>query len=199
MTTARLIYTLGPSGAGKDSLLIWLQDRLPAGAPVHFVRRVVDRIALPDGEQHESVTPEAFAQLRAEHAFALHWKANGHQYGIRHTELATRLHTHWVFVNGSRAYLPQALAQFPSLTVLHITASAEVLRSRLIARQRENALAVEARVERSIGWQTPPGCQLLHIRNDTTLDAAGQQLLQALCGMPGWPKISKTNTSTLSI
>lgn len=186
MTAARLIYTLGPSGAGKDSLLTWLKDRLPPQAPVHFARRVVDRVAGAQGEQHESVTPQQFEQLRDAHAFALHWKANGHQYGIRHVELATQPNPHWVLVNGSRAYLPQALALFPTLAVLHITASAEVLRTRLVARQRENTAAIEARVQRSIDWQAPAGCHLLQIRNDTTLDAAGQQLLQALAGLPGW-------------
>ncbi len=187
--TPRLIYTLGPSGAGKDSLLAWLNDQLPPFAPVHFARRVIDRATQDWGEQHESVSPESFARQRDDDAFALHWKANGHQYGIRHSELAAtdERSPHWVLLNGSRAHLPQAIEGFPGLTVLHITASAEVLRARLISRQRENAVAVEARIQRSIDWQAPAGCHLLQIRNDSTLDAAGRQLLQALRALPGWP------------
>ena len=185
--TARLIYTLGPSGAGKDSLLAWLKTRLQPNAPVHFVRRVIDRAPQATGEQHESVSAESFKQLRASDAFALHWKANGHQYGIRHSEFAAQHEPHWVFLNGSRSHLPQALERFPNLKVLHITASAEVLRARLIARQRENAAAVEARVRRSIDWKAPAGCQLLQIRNDASLEEAGLQLLTALQTLPGWP------------
>ena len=187
--TARLIYTLGPSGAGKDSLLAWLKDRLPPNAPVHFARRVIDRAAQNTGEQHESVSADAFEQLRARDAFALHWKANGHQYGIRHSEFTAQHEPHWVLLNGSRAHLTQALERFPGLTVLHITASAEVLRARLIARQRENAVAVEARVRRSIDWSAPTGCQLLQIRNDAGLEEAGLQLLQALQSLRDWPNI----------
>ena len=185
--TPRLIYTLGPSGAGKDSLLAWLKDCLSPHVPVHFARRVIDRAPYDWGEQHESVSPESFARLRREDAFTLHWKANGHQYGIRHSELSAVGSPHWVVVNGSRAHLPQAIEGFPGLTVLHITASAEVLRARLISRQRENAVAVEARIQRSIDWQAPAGCHLLQIRNDSSLDAAGDQLLRALRTLPDWP------------
>jgi ribose 1,5-bisphosphokinase len=188
MMTSRLLYTQGPSGAGKDSLLMWLQVRLPVGSAVHFARRVIDRATVPGGEQHECVTPDAFVRMQSEHAFALHWTANGHQYGIRHSALATTSRTQWVVVNGSRAYLPQALKQFPDLTVLHITASAEVLRKRLTARKRESAAEIEARVQRAIDWHAPQGVKLLHIQNDTTLDAAGHQLLQDLAVLPDWPK-----------
>jgi ribose 1,5-bisphosphokinase len=186
--TPRLIYTLGPSGAGKDSLLAWLKDRLPPNAPVHFARRVIDRAVQSNGEQHESVSAESFERLRAQDAFALYWKANGHQYGIRHSEFSAQNEPHWVLLNGSRAHLPLALEQFPGLTVLHITASAEVLRARLIGRQRENAVAVEARVQRSIDWEAPAGCHLLQVRNDSTLGAAGLQLLKALASLPDWPQ-----------
>ena len=190
--TPRLIYTLGPSGAGKDSLLAWLKDRLPPHAPVHFARRVIDRARHDWGEQHESVSPESFLRLRDEDAFALHWKANGHQYGIRHIEVLAAQSPSWVLLNGSRAHLSLAIEKFPELTVLHITASAEVLRARLISRQRENAVAVEARVQRSIDWQAPAGCNLLQIRNDSSLDAAGYQLLQALRTLPDWPNTVST-------
>ena len=32
-TTAQLLYFMGPSGAGKDSLLDWLRQHLPTGRP----------------------------------------------------------------------------------------------------------------------------------------------------------------------
>ncbi len=185
--TARLLYTLGPSGAGKDSLLAWLKDRLAPDAPLHFARRVIDRAPQATGEQHESVSAESFERQCSLGAFALHWKANGHHYGVRHSEFSEQHEPHWVVLNGSRAHLPQAFERFPGLTVLHITASAEVLRARLIARQRENAVAVEARVQRSVDWKMPAGCQLLQVRNDTSLEEAGLQLLKALQTLPDWP------------
>lgn len=183
----RLLYTMGPSGAGKDSLLAWLKTRLRPQAPVHFARRTIDRPVQPGGEQHESVDAGAFSRLRDQGAFSMHWTANGLQYGVRHTEIAGLRRDQWVLVNGSRAYLPHALLQFPGMTVLHITAGAQVLRARLLARQRETPAMVEARVQRAIAFETPPECRLLEIHNDTSLDAAGANLMQSLNRLDKWP------------
>ncbi|MDZ7864578.1 phosphonate metabolism protein/1,5-bisphosphokinase (PRPP-forming) PhnN [Acidovorax sp.] len=186
-TTAQLLYFMGPSGAGKDSLLDWLRQHLPAGLPVQWARRTISRPASPGGEAHESTTPDAHAALRAAGAFALHWEANGLAYGVRHAEMAPLVQGRWLMVNGSRAYLPEALARYPDLVAVHITASPEVLRQRLQSRGRENADEVEQRVQRALRFLAPPGTAGIEVRNDTSLDAAGRQLLQALERLPGWP------------
>lgn len=186
-TTAKLLYFMGPSGAGKDSLLDWLRQHLPAGLPLQWARRTISRPAAPGGEAHESTTPNAHAALRAADAFALHWEANGLAYGVRHAELAPLAQGRWLLVNGSRAYLPEALARYPALVAVHITASPEVLRHRLQSRGRENADEVEQRVQRALRFLAPPGTAGIEVRNDTSLDAAGRQLLQALERLPGWP------------
>lgn len=186
-TTAQLLYFMGPSGAGKDSLLDWLRQHLPAGLPVQWARRTISRPASPGGEAHESTTHDAHAALRAAGAFALHWEANGLAYGVRHAEMAPLAQGRWLMVNGSRAYLPEALARYPALVAVHITASPEVLRQRLQSRGRENADEVEQRVQRALRFLAPPGTAGIEVRNDTSLDAAGRQLLQALERLPGWP------------
>ncbi len=186
----RLIYTIGPSGAGKDSLLSWLKTKLQPQAPIHFARRTIDRPVQQGGEQHESVDAGTFEHIRDHGAFAMHWAANGLQYGVRHTEFDGLRRDEWVMVNGSRAYLPHALLRFPGMTVLHITAEAEVLRSRLLTRQRETPAMVEARVQRAIAFQPPSDCQLLEIHNNTSLEAAGLHLLQSLNRLQKWPSPS---------
>lgn len=187
MSEARLLYFMGPSGAGKDSLLDWLRQHLPASLPVQWARRTISRPAAPGGEAHESTTPDAHAALRAADAFALHWEANGLAYGVRHGEMAPLAQGRWLLVNGSRAYLPEALARYPVLVAVHITASPEVLRQRLQSRGRENADEVEQRVQRALRFLAPPGTAGIEVRNDTSLDAAGRQLLEALERLPGWP------------
>jgi ribose 1,5-bisphosphokinase len=187
MSAARLLYFMGPSGAGKDSLLEWLRQHLPADLPVQWARRTISRPVATDGEAHESTTPEAHAALRDAGAFALHWEANGLAYGVRHGELQPLTQGRWLLVNGSRAYLPEALAHYPTLVAVHITASPEVLRQRLQARGRENADEVEQRVQRALRFLTPPGTAGIEVRNDHRLDDAGRQLLQALERLPGWP------------
>lgn len=135
--TGRLVYVVGPSGAGKDSVIDWLRQQLPQDARVHFARRTITRAVQPGGEQHDSVDVAAFMRLRESGAFAMHWEANALHYGIARAELAARCDGRTVIVNGSRAYLPQAARLFPELVVAHITADAQTLRRRLLARERK--------------------------------------------------------------
>ena len=185
--TGRLVYCMGHSGAGKDSLLDWLRQHLPASGGVHWAQRTISRAAQAGGEAHESVDEDRFLQLCDAQAFALHWEANGLHYGVRHAQLEPLGRGEWVLVNGSRAYLPQALQKFPELVAVHITASPDVLRQRLQARGRESAEQIEARVQRAAAFQPPPHAAAVQVHNDTTLDDAGRALLQALQQLPGWP------------
>ncbi|MEJ7688890.1 MAG: phosphonate metabolism protein/1,5-bisphosphokinase (PRPP-forming) PhnN [Variovorax sp.] len=174
--SARIVYVMGPSGAGKDSLLAWLLQHLPPQPPVHMARRTVTRAVHAGDEQHESVTPQAFAQLREAGAFAFDWHANGLDYGVRNEELRTRGADAWVIVSGSRAYLSQALVKAPHMKVVYIGAGIDTLRRRLLARGRENPENVEARVQRAAAFHAPP--QALRIDNDGELADAGGQLLR---------------------
>lgn len=188
---ARLVYVMGPSGAGKDSLLGWLRQNLPPSTPLHWAQRTISRPLQQSNalgtEQYESVCPATFAALRTNRAFAMHWDANGLGYGVRHAQVAPLALGRWVLVNGSRAHLPQALATFEHLLPVHITASSAVLRERLLARGRETPDEVEARVRRAQAFEQPAGVAHIEIHNDSTLDAAGQQLLAALQQTRGWP------------
>lgn len=190
MSTAapgRLLYVMGPSGAGKDSLLAWLREQLAPGLPLRFARRTISRPAAAAGEDHEAATPAAHAALQAAGAFALHWQANGLAYGVRHGELAPLARGAWLLVNGSRAYLPEALARYPALVAVHVTASPAVLRQRLLARGREGASEVEQRVRRALQFEAPPGAAGIEVRNDGALGDAGRALWHALAQLPGWP------------
>ncbi|RST56198.1 phosphonate metabolism protein/1,5-bisphosphokinase (PRPP-forming) PhnN [Variovorax sp. MHTC-1] len=173
----QLVYVMGPSGAGKDSLLAWLEDHLPPHMPMHLARRTITRPPRSGDEQHHSVSAQAFEQLNEAQAFAFDWQANGLRYGVRHDELSPLHLGKWVIVNGSRAYLPQALERFPHLTVVYVTASIEVLRQRLLARGRETPVMVDARVRRALAFKAP--AHAIEVRNDGALAEAGAQLLQA--------------------
>jgi ribose 1,5-bisphosphokinase len=182
---------MGPSGAGKDSLLEWLMAQLPARAPVHLARRTITRPTRADGEQHEGVDLPTFQRLHRAGEFCFAWRANGLHYGIRRSELAPLQEGGWVIVNGSRAHLAEAASSHPALTVLHITASVETLRQRLLARGREGREAVAARLQRVVEFRIPPQHRAIEIRNDGTLDEAGAALVAALRELdqgpePGW-------------
>ncbi len=180
----RLIYIVGPSGAGKDSVIGYARARLPVEAGVVFAKRTVTRPASAGGEDHIAVTDEEFERLLAQGAFAMHWRANGLAYGIG-AELRGWLDAGCtVVVSGSRAHLPVALAEFPGLEVVQVSASVETLRARLGARGREDAAQVESRLERAATQSLPPGIQARRIDNDGDLAVAGERLLASLLGAP---------------
>ena len=78
----RLVLVVGPSGAGKDTLIDLARAACAGEDSVVFARRVVTREA-SGSEDNEQVTPDAFRQARARGAFAVHWEAHGlHKAGI---------------------------------------------------------------------------------------------------------------------
>jgi ribose 1,5-bisphosphokinase len=190
----RLIYVIGPSGAGKDSLLNSLRQDMagmaaitatPTPPPLYFAKRTITRSHEQSNEDHEAVDTSNFESLVNCEAFAMHWFANGLQYGIRHQELAPMKEGTWVMVNGSRAYLEEAKQRVPGLTVLLITAPIEVLRARLLSRGRENEQAIEARLSRS--QDVALGSQDLCVSNGGSLAdsvATLKNLLQQRTGIP---------------
>lgn len=174
----RLVYVIGPSGAGKDSVLQGLREAWPQAAAAHWARRTITRPAEAGGEAHEAVDAATFEQLREAGAFALHWTAHGLGYGVRQTEIAPLHEQRWVFVNGSRAHLPQLLAHWPQATVVHIAASPQVLARRLATRGRESEQDIAQRLARAVPVVWPAG--VIHIENNHTLADAVDRLRLAL-------------------
>jgi len=174
----RLWYVMGPSAAGKDSVLAYVRQQLPAAAGVVFAHRYITRAADAGGENHIALSTAEFRQRQASGCFALCWQRNGLDYALGvevQSWLASGLD---VVVNGSRATLPQAQAVFPSLQPLWITASAAVRATRLAARGRETPQQIAARLREADAYPPPPGCLVL--QNDAALEQAGTRLLSLL-------------------
>ncbi|MEF2808088.1 MAG: phosphonate metabolism protein/1,5-bisphosphokinase (PRPP-forming) PhnN, partial [Desulfovibrio sp.] len=72
----RLIYVMGPSGSGKDSLMSGLLAAYPDAGLV-AARRYITRPESAGGEAHVSVTPERFAELSENGAFCMQWQSHG--------------------------------------------------------------------------------------------------------------------------
>lgn len=163
----RLIVVVGPSGAGKDSVITaWLQ-RQPAATRPHRVRRTITRPA-DVHEDHESIDAASFAAARDAGAFAFHWNAHGLDYGIRHAELVALAAGGWAVMNGSRHHLARLLAAAPWAQVVEIDAPAQLRQQRLRARDREPAGALPARLVRD----APRPAAALRIVNDGPLERA---------------------------
>ena len=174
----RLIYVMGPSGSGKDSLMSGLLAAYPDAGLV-VARRYITRPESAGGEAHVSVTPERFAELSEDGAFCMQWQSHGLFYGvpaaIRDDLSAGRI----VLVNGSRGYLPEAEQTFPFLEPLLVDVPQSLLEERLISRGREKGLDLSERLRRGQMFQEfPEGT--LHVDNSGTLEAGVRNFARAL-------------------
>ena len=178
-SNGRLIYLMGPSGAGKDSLIEASRARLQAGG-IEVATRVITRSAEARGEKAISVTVEEFARLRASGALALDWQANGLAYGIPAQIDRWLAQGRHVLVNGSRAYLDQARARYPDLLAIRLDVDPTVLRHRLLARGREPIEQIEERIARGHRLQDVPASLMRTLDNSGSLDNAIEGLFRIL-------------------
>ncbi|MFK9084013.1 phosphonate metabolism protein/1,5-bisphosphokinase (PRPP-forming) PhnN [Pseudomonas neuropathica] len=146
--SGRLIYLIGPSGSGKDSLLDAARTRL-AERGCRIVRRVITRSAEAVGEAALGVSPEQFIEMEAQGAFALSWHANGLTYGIPREIDDWLAAGQDVLVNGSRGHLHDTREHYPNVVAVLLTVDEAVLRQRLLARGRESVAEIDQRLARN--------------------------------------------------
>ncbi|TKC92384.1 phosphonate metabolism protein/1,5-bisphosphokinase (PRPP-forming) PhnN [Trinickia terrae] len=179
----RLVYVMGPSGVGKDSLLAYARNVL-AGEPIVFAHRYITRPA-GDGENHIALTADEFAGRSKLGLFALEWASHELRYGIGIELDAWLARGCAVVVNGSRQYLRDVLARYPLAQIVHVDAAPHVLAARLGARARETAEQIAARLARRAPFQVPDGVRVTAIDNSGTLEAAGQAFVGVLRSIAG--------------
>lgn len=142
------MLVVGPSGAGKDTLIAAARRKFGDVPSLVFPRRTITR---PEtiGEEHLAVSVREFRKLEKEGAFFLSWSAHGFWYGIpREIEHELRRGC-TVVANVSREIVPEACARWPHTRVVHVTIALDALRARLEARGREKARDIDARVARN--------------------------------------------------
>jgi ribose 1,5-bisphosphokinase len=168
-----LVLVVGPSGAGKDTLLDAARQTLAGDPRFRFIRRVITRPADAGGEAHESVTEEEFARRE----FALQWQAHGLHYGIPADIACDIARGCTVVANVSRNVIADAMERFP-VRVIEVTASPEELAARLALRARESPSDVALRLTR--GAVIPSGVRLTRVLNEGTVETGVSRFLEAL-------------------
>ncbi|MGM0570267.1 phosphonate metabolism protein/1,5-bisphosphokinase (PRPP-forming) PhnN [Marinobacter sp.] len=175
----RLIYVIGASGSGKDTLIKAAANALAEHPGIRFARRCITRPADPDGENHLPMTRDAFNARVQQGQFAMQWSGNGHDYGIG-MEINTWLNNgNTVVVNGSRLWLAEAFARYPDLVPVLIEVSPSILRQRLQERGRESAVEIAARLQRHQQIQ-PQIEHCIVINNDGALSEASRAFIEAI-------------------
>ncbi|GLQ93151.1 phosphonate metabolism protein/1,5-bisphosphokinase (PRPP-forming) PhnN [Dyella acidisoli] len=178
MNQGRLYYVMGPSGAGKDSVLAWVRQH-GATHSVLCAHRYITRPAHAGGENHVALSEAEFHSREQRGLFVLSWQAHGLHYGIGSEVLHWLEHGMDVLVNGSRAALALARQRFDNLQPVLITASAECIAQRLALRGRETEADIAARLHRAEAYSVPSDSVV--IRNESSVEEAGAVLLRAIC------------------
>ena len=179
MRAGALIAVVGPSGAGKDSLINAARELYRGDPRIGFVTRVITRPADGQTEDHAPATEAGFDRLDRDGRFAVSWYAHGLRYGIpaetRDEIAAGRV----LIANGSRAALPALAEAYPSLAIIEITARPDVIAERLAGRGRESVEAIALRLARDAGdWR--PDCPHLLIDNSGSLPESCERFFAAI-------------------
>lgn len=179
--TGRLVLVVGPSGAGKDSILRYALARFSGDDRFVFPRRCITRTVDAEAEDHDSLDEQAFDAQAALGAFALMWEAHGLKYGVPKGIDEDLAQGRVVCVNVSRMMLADIAHRYPSAVVVEISASPEIRAARIAARGRENATDILQRMDRSAP-PTPPKLRLSAIHNDGEISEAGGDFCRLLEG-----------------
>jgi ribose 1,5-bisphosphokinase len=183
-----LVGVVGPSGAGKDTILAKAAASLAGRDDIHFVRRVITRVADGVSEDHDTLTEAAFERAQAEGAFCLTWGAHGLRYGLPASALLSARQGKTVVANLSRTVLHDALAAFGRLGILEISADPLVLADRIAARGRETRAEIEARIARAVVLTAPQGTRYVRIDNSGRIETASGAFLEALQTLSASPE-----------
>lgn len=178
MKTGKLFFIVGPSGSGKDSLMLGVKPFLSPDEFM-FVRRVITRTSMVETEDHDSCTESEFIEREKQGDFIITWQAHGLFYGLPSSILKALSQGIHIIANGSRNEILSLQKKVPTLFVIEISAPTAILRKRLIARNRETSEDIERRLQRA-SLPIPSGVSSIQVKNDVTLEIGISRLKAAL-------------------
>jgi ribose 1,5-bisphosphokinase len=173
----KLVLLVGPSGAGKDTLLGLARAACADDSTIVFVRRVVTREA-SSAEDNEQISVDAFREACARGAFAIHWEAHGHSYGLPRSIEDDIRAGRTVVANVSRTVIPSLRHAYAKVVVVSITAPADVLAARLAMRKRGSDGNIAQRLARRVEDAEPDAT----IVNVSSAEYHARQLLRIIGG-----------------
>jgi ribose 1,5-bisphosphokinase len=174
----RLLLVIGPSGAGKDTLLGLAKAACTDDMNIVFPRRVVTREA-SSSEDNESLSPDAFQRALQQGAFAMHWEAHGHCYALPKAIDDDIRAGRTVIVNVSRMVVEAIRRSYADVVVVSITAPPQILAERLATRARSSDGQIEARLRRIVEDAARPD---VTISNVSSAEYHARQLVRIIKG-----------------
>ena len=145
----RLVLVVGPSGAGKDTLLRLARAACTDDPNIVFPRRVITREASAS-EDNEEVSVGTFREALTRGEFAMHWEAHGHCYALSRAIDDDIRAGRTVVANVSRTVVAAMRRTYADVVVVSITAPPNVLAERIALRARSSDGTLEARLQRTV-------------------------------------------------
>lgn len=169
-----LIFVVGTSGSGKDSVMretaVYLNEN---GIPAQLLKRVITR---PSDKNEESVfmTDDDFLEHRDD--FALSWNIFDNWYGCPWNIInESIIKREILLINVSRAVLYKVRELFPKCKIILITVPKDVAETRLKHRGREDQQGLQKRLTRmTTKIDMPPPDKI--IQNTGNLVETAQEL-----------------------
>ncbi len=174
-----IVLVVGPSGAGKDTLLRRARAHFGADERIVFPRRLITR-GIDAYEDHDSITPEDLRARVASGDVALSWQAHGLDYAVPASVDAAIADGCIVVVNVSRRIIAAAISKYAQVVVVYVTAPPSVLAERLKGRGRETADDVAGRLERAEVGRQPDGPDVVVIDNSGDASVATRLLIDVI-------------------
>jgi ribose 1,5-bisphosphokinase len=175
----RLVLVVGPSGAGKDTLLGLAKAACADDGNIVFPRRVITREASAS-EENEEVSVGTFQEALTRGEYAMHWEAHGHCYALSRAiddEIRAR---RTVVANVSRTVIGAVRRAYANVAVVLITAPTDVLAARIAMRARGSDGKVENRVRRTV--EDASAAPDVTIVNTGSADYHSRQLVRVIKG-----------------
>ena len=173
------VAVVGPSGAGKDSLIAFARARLAGEGAIEFVRRVVTRPSDAAAEDHDSLSDEEFGAAEARGEFALSWRAHGLSYGLPASVDRGIEAGHVMVANLSRAAIPSITRRYASVIVVEVVADPEILAGRIAGRAGARGGDAAARLARRAAIDAG-GATVVTLDNSGALEVAGERFVDLL-------------------
>ena len=177
--TGALVLVVGPSGAGKDTVMRGAAAELSGNPRYVFPKRVVTREADATAEDHDSMSLSQFNAALAMGDFMLSWQAHGNCYGIPETVADAIAQGQIAVINVSRHILHEAAEKYPNIVIAEINADIEVRIARIQNRGREQAEDALKRASRETP-KFPEGVKIIRIENNGAAKSAIAQFTEAL-------------------
>lgn len=167
-----MLLVVGPSGAGKDTIIAGAKTACTNDPNVVFPRRVVTRAATK-AEDHDSLDDAGFERALAAGDFAFWWQAHGNRYGIPRSVDDDIRAGRTVICNVSRGVVADLRTRYARVIAILITAPADILAERLAGRSRTSDGSLAERIKRNEAYAEFPA--------DLTIDNSGAPQAAVRC------------------